>query len=535
MKREWSRRLLVTVVLLAAAEALRWIPLPFTSWWAQGPLSPGGGAGPPGRIVALAAAGIAPYLVASLFVVLVRALRRRSLPFVAADHERPTRRLALVLAALFGFYVGFTGLALTLPLAVVVALSVAAGTACLIAIAHAITRFGIGNGACLLLLVDFLKVLVPGLWPPAVEGVPPVDSRLPVIVTTAIALAMIVPFLKTRVDLSLAPAPVPPSDDPPAGGAPVLTLRGSGIGVAAVRVAMVLLALLALLGPRGWLAGDVRTVGSAIVFVVLSAPLTFLFLSWGFDPARLAALAAREGLSADPEQFRRAVDQRFQRGMLLLAVAVAGWALASARMPSPLPEATTLIAVAAIALSLFERWELHGRLERAFDAPEADSACARCDAPTAADAGFCRRCGCEFRDESRCAAHDDRPAAARCVICHVAMCAECAVGGDGVFRCERHGGIGVMDGWAVVARPDTHAEAQVLRHRLAKGGVEAEILSTTIAPLFGSLGIFDIAPTIPMLPCSTCAGGETLVLAVAASAERAMSLLEERPPAAPAG
>lgn len=543
--RAWNRRLFFTVVLLAAAEALRWIPLPWASWWSPGPMAPGGdGAGPPNRLASLAAAGIAPYLLASLIVVIARAVRRRSLPFVAADYERSTRRLALILAALFGlglarvwhvFFVGGAEIAVTIVHAVVVALSVVAGTAGFIAIAHAITRLGIGNGACLLVLVDLLRALAASLWPPAVEGVSPLEARLPGIVATAIALALSVPFLKTRVDLSPAADPAPPSDEPPPEGAPVLGLRGSGIGVAAVRIAAVLLSILALLGPGGWLAGDARTVGSAIVLVVLSVPLTFLFLSWSFDPARLAALAERAGLPADPEHFRRAVARHIQPGMLLLAVAVAGWSLVSARMPSPLPEPTSLLMLAAIALSLFERRELHGRLARAFESPGDDSACARCGAPTAADADFCRRCGCAFREEGRCGAHDDRQAVARCVICHVAMCAECAVRGDGVHRCERHGGIGVLDGWAVVARPDTHAEAQVLRHRLATGGVDAEILATTISPLFGSLGIFDVAPAIPMLACSTCAGGETIVLVVAPEAGRAMSLLEERPPAASAG
>ena len=541
MSREWYRRVFVTLALLAVAELLMWIPLPGAIGLDLAMLFPNVD---PAQAAVLrermspGALGIAPYVAASVLVVLV--LRpRKSRPEAPEDPELPTRIAAMAIAFLQGLAIAIRWGSMaaasldgggSLPMSplsyLAIATSVAAGTALLIVLAHAITRYGIGNGVCLIALAQLLRQSALGFNLARPHGVASQEAVLPTMVATGVTLALFVRFLRERVDLPFVPSLGAETDR----SATVVGLRSSGIGVRGVQLAIGSLAVLLAL-PEEWPglgAFDLlrsHGVAWATSVVTLSVPLTLIFTSWAYDPERLGAIASRWGLMLVQPGLDRRLERGMLPGMLLLSVAMVAWMLFAARSDWGLPDFVTLLIVAAISTSVYERGLLHSRLAREFEQVGASFECPYCRAAGAAEAPFCGRCGAGFGEDLVCHVHDDRASVARCAACHAALCAECDFPLAGHHRCQAHRELDMTEGWAVVARPDSECEAGIIRHHLAGRGLKCEVMTTTIAPLLGTLGIYEISPTVLLFPFANCGGGGHSVLVPAIDADRAMSLV----------
>ena len=78
--------------------------------------------------------------------------------------------------------------------------------------------------------------------------------------------------------------------------------------------------------------------------------------------------------------------------------------------------------------------------------------------------------------------------------------------------CRAHTGVKLVEGWAVVEEPATELEAEVIQAKLADRKIEARVLASTYGPAYGSFGVFQVLPAVPLLAHSRCGGGRIQVL-----------------------
>jgi len=91
-----------------------------------------------------------------------------------------------------------------------------------------------------------------------------------------------------------------------------------------------------------------------------------------------------------------------------------------------------------------------------------------------------------------CAAHVGTQAEGRCVVCGLELCRVCARGEGRAFRCESHGDIPVIQGWAQVYSTTREIEARLLRDNLEAEGLHARIFSQKDNMLSVDLGELSI-------------------------------------------
>jgi RNA polymerase subunit RPABC4/transcription elongation factor Spt4 len=101
--------------------------------------------------------------------------------------------------------------------------------------------------------------------------------------------------------------------------------------------------------------------------------------------------------------------------------------------------------------------------------------CDHCGETVAADSDACPACG-HFTMPRTCARHPERDAPGQCALCGTAVCAECDHGDRHYHRCEEHGDVAIIEGWAeLLAVPDT-VEARLIEENLRAEGIDARIL-----------------------------------------------------------
>lgn len=124
--------------------------------------------------------------------------------------------------------------------------------------------------------------------------------------------------------------------------------------------------------------------------------------------------------------------------------------------------------------------------------------CPHCGERISADAEACPACG-HLHVEASCSNHADRTANGQCVICGMAVCADCNKGGDAHFLCGAHQAIPVVQGWAQVYTTSDDLDAQLIRDNLQAEGLDSRILSQKdhfVVPVdFG-----DLAPVRVLVP-----------------------------------
>jgi hypothetical protein len=92
------------------------------------------------------------------------------------------------------------------------------------------------------------------------------------------------------------------------------------------------------------------------------------------------------------------------------------------------------------------------------------------------------------------------------------MCDDCTRLSSERAVCQAHAGVKLVEGWALVEKPATELEAEVVQARLASRQIEAVVLANTYGPAYGSLGVFQVLPAVPLLAHSRCGGGGIQVL-----------------------
>ncbi len=539
MTRELRRRIAVTLGLVVAAEALRWIPVPGVNAGVLLGLvavTPGAQVfdGLAGR-ASIGTLGVGPYVSASILAVLVFLARRRDAPGEATGYpfEAHAMWIALPIALVQGFawavFLQNLGPAGGQPIVpspgpaflATAALTIAAGAMLTVALARLISRHGVGNGLCVLLAAQLARSQSDGLAADWLGGGGGLRQNAPALaLLLAVFMLLAVLWLSSRWTATESrPVKGPGALEP-------WWLRANVAGIAGLSLAMSILTVPVVLASYlppgqaapGWTSAlDLARPAGAISFVVLSVLATWLFTAWALDPDRLVRALPATG-DGDPEASFD--ERRFERRALAATfwfavgapVAVVLFGLATRRLGAPSLSAVALAVLVAVILDTIHQFRAHTELARALGAPAGGGNCGDCGGLLAGDEAFCPACGAAFEAAPACASHPGEPALARCVVCARPLCGECALEREGRSACGEHPGVAFVEGWAVAAVAETPVEAEGLRRRLATAGVEGRVLAGTCTALQGTLGLYDLTPVIPLLAHASCGGGSVRVL-----------------------
>jgi hypothetical protein len=111
------------------------------------------------------------------------------------------------------------------------------------------------------------------------------------------------------------------------------------------------------------------------------------------------------------------------------------------------------------------------------------------------------------------------------VICHRKLCEACSGVVQGRHVCEEHREVELIEGWATAVITTTRLEAALRQQHLEKLGIAAMVLSNTIEPQYGTLGMFEINPVTPFLVHRELGGGRIRLMVSATDWLRAQEHL----------
>ncbi len=533
MNSDLRNRIFITVGLLAFSRLLLHIPLPGIDFSeVAGFLGFGLLVGTKPVVGML---GIYPYLVASTIVTMFVYLRTRLRE--ADDRRLPLELYTLLLTAVFALpqaYVRATffeslyglggdvvpdpGLAFRLT----AMLSMTAGAFLFVWIARMITRHGIGNGVCLLLVATMLTHLF-GYARVIGKEILTWGHRAPGAAVGFLAVAVVVFLIIIWLVHSRWRVPTEADDANEEARRPLL-LHVNPVGVAGYYLAFTVIGVILAFGRMmPWSLEqkmvELTEIGGVTHWIVL-AVLTFLGTYW------LAALAY------DPQGLKRTLDRcqpnsdsaividqkRFDRNLGFAATLVAvlilvicvllSWHAARYELKFAV---VGLFPLTAISIDTFRQYRQRARLAAPGDTTGRESTCSDCGGKVRDEVDYCDHCGASFDDgEMMCAEHGDQKANAACIICGKTLCEECAFVFKGRYTCDDHSIVELMHGWATVATVRTQIEAELCRRRL--DGIPAQVFSNTVEPMYGTFGLFDINPVTPLLVYREIGGGQIRIL-----------------------
>jgi hypothetical protein len=493
---ELQRRVVISVGAVAVAQGLNHVPVPGL---------------PPGALAtrSIAAFWLAPYVSASALVSLF-ALVWSGSPRSRAWVGRATMIGATVIA--FGmsiFQAETLNYVITVrqglgPLGPVFWCSMlgtpTAGALLLIWLAEAISTWGLGNGACLLVGANLVASAVSRIVRVGYLGEAAGTNPILVVLLVAGWVAALAYWMRAQWVVE-----GPPAEDSPA-PAP-LRLRVNAIGTLGATLALALMpAFFALQGSfpadsrayasLGWITD--KGLGYYVVFIALAIVAGVFWTSLVFDHRALPGA-------------RRATGSF----VVLMPTAVAVLLFAFPRLGVEWFVPLGFLPVIAIVLDTAEQWRVHSGMVRREPA-EDEAPCDRCRQPVGVDATHCASCGAVFSEGLQCGEHPDRPAFACCIVCDRGVCPACDHTQHGRHLCDEHRFLDVVEGWVTVARAETRLGAEALAQALLREGTPTTILSNGPAPLHGTLGLYDMRPLVPLAVHPWCGGGDVRVLVPAA-------------------
>lgn len=357
-----------------------------------------------------------------------------------------------------------------------------AGALFLVLLSHAISTWGLGNGACVLVSAQLAVSAIFGFRHAASGGDALGENPLLVLLLVAGWVALLVAWMRARWVVQ-GPAPGQLSATMPA------RLHINGIGSLGVGFVFALMA--GLVAIRAAFPPDSRVYSSLAwtqdmgipyfaVLVVLSIAAGVFWTAQVYDHQALPnLLRTTPDDSGRDLQHEAAFDRQVLRAtalfIVLSPIAVAILLFAFSRLGVAWLSPLLFLPVVATVYDTAVQWQVHERMART--QPAADQArCECCRQPVEADATHCAACG----------------------------------------TCDEHRFHDLVEGWVTVARTETRLSAEAQAATLRHEGIPAEVLATDPAPLYGTVGLYDMRPLIPLAVHPSCGGGEVRVLVPAA-------------------
>ena len=256
-----------------------------------------------------------------------------------------------------------------------------------------------------------------------------------------------------------------------------------------------------------------------VLLVLLGAGATYVITAWAYDAAIIRralalwpSLAIRCGPLIEDEPYDRRLSRVAGLSALGVPFGCALFAFFARKAETRWLSAISLLALTAIVLDTSRQWRLHRSMALGARPGEHGTTCPRCNCPLSESDQHCAGCGVVIDGDPTCENHPHEPAAARCLVCQRALCHDCTRVVEDRAVCEAHAGVKLVEGWASLGERATELEAEVIQARLADRGIEAVVLANTWGPAFGTLGVFQVLPAVPLLAHSRCGGGGIQVL-----------------------
>ncbi len=164
-----------------------------------------------------------------------------------------------------------------------------------------------------------------------------------------------------------------------------------------------------------------------------------------------------------------------------------------------------LLPLVAIALDGFRQFKVHRQMAATYVDAAKPASCEECHASVGETDDFCSECGAIFGENLRCDENPEAAAFAVCVVCQKRLCQECDVAVSGRHSCAAHENFEWISGWTTATIFSTRLEAELSQQHLKEQGIAALVLSNTIEPLSGTLGLFTINAVTPFLPIARSA------------------------------
>ena len=545
MARELEQRVFSTIVLLLAARTLHYIPLPslwFGSMLAQRDLEV--------SVVSrysVAWLGLAPYLSASVLVVLW--LYFRQVRHGADDRDFRVEFYTLCLTGVIALGQGL-GIALfmehlRLPNGAVfvrnpgwgfrlsTTLPLVASTYVTVFLAHQISQWGIGNGVCLLTLVNLIHAFSPAV----LEQFTRFDHASgELFLRVLVPLALLTGVLLALMALTLArwQVPLPQEHDGDATPSSV-SLQFNTVGTVGLYLAPYVLRPVARFSAF-FGVGTSRIIGYGSVgywlsYGILAMGTTTLWTAWAYDPRWLQILLEKSGYARASNQ--PALDQgQFDRTLAIVtlvfaaAVTVSGILIDWLALTFSLRglAASSLFGIIAISLDVARQFTVHRQMAAAVMGSDTEMICTHCQAGISHDDPFCPSCGIAYAAHAWCERHAKSQARAQCIVCQRRLCEECVVDSRGRSLCQEHSAVELIEGWATVVTTTTRLAAELYKDRLQNGGIPAFVLSNTMEPQYGTLGMYEIHPAPPLLVYRELGRGRIRVMIPAHAFLRAQEL-----------
>src|SRR5262249_48472389 len=285
-----------------------------------------------------------------------------------------------------------------------------------------------------------------------------------------------------------------------------------------------------------WAARIMSGLPYLALLVVTGAGATYAITAWANDAAVLRRalglwpdLARRLAPFTDGQSYDRTLSRIAVLPVLGVPLGCAVFTFLAWRVDARGLQAPSLLALTAIVLESRRQWRSHRALALSATPGEHDAVRGRCGCPVSTSDPYCAACGIVVDGDLPCADHAQVPAVTRCVVCQRAMCDDCTRLVEDRAVCEAHATVRLVEGWASLGDPITELEAEVIQARLADRKIEAMVLANTWAPAYGTFGLYQVLPALPLAAHSRCGGASIKVLVRPADWIAAMEVCRESP------
>ena len=532
MSSELKKRLVTTLALLFATHVLGYFPIPLINFDSLLRLmnQPDFSLMTAMDVGTIGALGINPYVIASLFVVFIFYFRK--LRNNVDDRNFPIEFYTLILTGVISLAQGYS-IAVFLESVrledgtvivndagwgsrFVIMLSITTGTYLFVWLARLITQKGIGNGVCLLFLIQFLTNMPFELFDfvngDDATGEDVVIRLISILLLAGFILVAISTFIlgKWKVPLNRTALTKVPNAN--------ISLQMNSIGTAGLIPTSWVLVIISYLTflPLGSFLENLTVVTPLrlIVHSIVAFVVTYLLVAMAYNPRGIQNILRKFDNSPDVSksyledgQF----DKRLAIMTLPLALAVPvifnifSWLVVEYSLYW-LASFNALIVV-AICLATFRQLQCHRKMSMVQDETNYEMVCENCEIGVSDQETFCPNCGLFFEDDVKCEKHIETQAEAQCIICQRKLCPECTDKNNDRFTCDEHSCVELIEGWATALTTTTRLEAELHKCRLESGGLSALVHSNTIEPIYGTLGLFEINPVTPFFVYRELGGG----------------------------
>ena len=555
MSRELKNRIALTVLILLVIQAMAIIPLPgintkalLEQYHAVKDAFPLAFLGRAFRRASILSLGIGPYVTASVLVILLLYLfkfrqgideRRVNIPLY-------TLGLTVLFSCLQAYGISQFLLSLRTPTGqsivphpgwgfrILTMITLSASTLILVWLAQQITRHGIGNGVCLILLMDQISH-----WPRSgaignelrefigdfVTGQG--QTTAPKLLFFAALVAMVILTIRvTQAQWQFPIKKAPTNSNEKSDYELNLPFHFNTIGIFPIVLVQAFVSAISIFLPQAFVRTGFIYYSIFWIFLIVLIPVvTYLWVAIAYNPNTLLRTVEQfypgHWTTREQAEIKTQLDRTLIKITLPFCLFLLAWGIlpfvfgliAKDRGSAVHIFSMELVIILAILLDLLRQFRVYRLMGYQVSwQKNADLLCEKCNQPVRAEDKWCPHCGILFVEELTCANHPETAAQGICLLCHKPLCSDCLPQTEGRYLCSEHAHYQMIEGWVKIHQAKTRLEAELVKTKLTQRDVPCHILSNTVESMNGTLGLWEISPVIPLMPYRGLGDGEIKVL-----------------------